>query len=273
MDGGPLGNGSGQGSRQPAQYAPDILHAIPRSESRTVLGLLGTLPFSGADLWTGYELSWLDPNGKPQVGVLRVRVPCETPALIESKSLKLYLNAMNQEPFATPTAVARVIGEDLSRVAGAEVAVSVLPLTTVAEQGLVALTGESIDALEVEMGTYEVASELLMTAEDRVDETLRSDLVRSVCPVTGQPDWASVMVRYRGPRIDAASLLRYLVSYRQHADFHETCVERMFRDIQDRCDTEALTVWALYTRRGGLDISPFRSDFEPVPEALRLARM
>jgi len=269
MAAGPLG----RDSRQPTQYAPEVLHAIPRADARTALGLLGALPFSGADLWTGYELSWLQPDGKPQVAVLHLGVPCESPALIESKSLKLYLNSLNQEAFAAPTAVSRVIAEDLARVAGAEVGVRIESVEACTAAGLVALPGERIDDLAVEVAGYEVDAALLAVGDEPVSETLRSDLLRSVCPVTGQPDWASVMIRYRGARIERTSLLRYLISYRQHADFHEACVERMFRDIQDRCETEALSVWALYTRRGGLDIAPFRSDFEAVPDAIRVGRM
>jgi 7-cyano-7-deazaguanine reductase len=269
MGKGPLG----RRSEQPQQYAPEVLHAIPRAEARTALGLKGPLPFSGADFWTGYELSWLEPNGSPQVGVLHLVVPCETPALIESKSLKLYLNSLNQEPFASREAVTRVISDDLSRCAGAAVSAEVVSVAACRSAGLDDLPGVSVDGVDAEIDRYEVDPDLLEIGDERADETLSSDLLRSLCPVTGQPDWASLVVRYSGPRISAASLLRYIVSFRQHQDFHEACVERIFRDIQERCETEALSVWALYTRRGGLDISPFRSDFEPVPEALRTARM
>jgi 7-cyano-7-deazaguanine reductase len=269
MGKGPLG----RHSQQPAQYAPEVLHGIPRADSRTALGLRGPLPFSGADLWTGYELSWLAPSGMPQVGVLRIEIPCETPALIESKSLKLYLNSLNQEPFASAEAVARVISDDLSECAGAQTGSAILTLADSRRAGLSELPGASIDDIDAEIESYEVDPDLLRIGEERAEETLRSDLLRSLCPVTGQPDWASLMVRYSGPRIEPASLLRYVVSFRQHQDFHEACVERIFRDVQEHCETETLSVWALYSRRGGLDISPFRSDFESVPEPLRVGRM
>jgi 7-cyano-7-deazaguanine reductase len=199
-------------------------------------------------------------------------VPADSPQLIESKSLKLYLNSLCMTPFASIDEITKVVAADLSHCAAATVGVTLTPLRD-APGVLHALPGHCIDTLDVECDARRVDSSLLELAGDRVvAETLHSHLLRSNCPVTGQPDLGSILVRYRGRAIDHGSLLRYLVSYRRHSGFHESCVERIFVDLQGRCRPQQLTVYARYNRRGGLDINPFRSDFEAGPENLRLWR-
>jgi 7-cyano-7-deazaguanine reductase len=239
----------------PTRYAPDLLFPIPRSAARAELGIGAALPSIGHDRWHAYELSWLDLRGKPQVGTATFTVPCTSPRLIESKSLKLYMNSLNAHRFDDAAAVLRNLAQDLSAVAGAEVTVmpGLPPIDADA-------TGQDIDAQDIAIDRYGPPdASLLRAGGDVVEETLSSRLLKSNCPVTGQPDWASVHLRYRGPRIDRAGLLRYLVSFRDHAEFHEQCVERIFSDVLARCAPQALAVEARYTRRGGLDINPWRA--------------
>jgi 7-cyano-7-deazaguanine reductase len=247
------------------RYDPGLLFAIERAPQRAALGLEGALPFSGADLWTAYELSWLDPRGKPEVAIARFSVPAGSPRIVESKSLKLYLNAFSQTPFDSSAAVERTLASDLGRAFGVVVAVEVIGPPAFPRLRLAEPAGESIDDLAIEVRDYSPRPDLLAAAGPVVEEALVSGLFKSNCPVTGQPDWGSVQVRYRGPRIDRAGLLRYLVSFRRHSGFHEHCVERIFVDLRARCRPEKLTVYARFTRRGGIDINPFRSDWEPPP--------
>ena len=248
------------------RYDPGLLFAIERAPQRAALGIGHALPFSGADLWTAYELSWLDARGKPEVAIARFRVPAGSPCIVESKSLKLYLNAFSQTPFDSAAAVKRTIAADLGRAFGVAVAVEVIGPRGFARLRLDELAGESIDDVAVEVRDYSPQPDLLAAVGPVVEEALVSQLFKSNCPVTGQPDWGAVQVGYRGPRIDRAGLLRYLVSFRQHAGFHEDCVERIFVDLRARCRTDKLTVYARFTRRGGIDINPFRSDWESAPE-------
>ena len=240
----------------PRHYDPSLLFPIPRAAARAELGLGAGLPFDGVDRWHAYELSWLDANGKPHVATATIAVPAASPNLVESKSLKLYLNSYNATRFDDAEAVRARIAADLARSAGADVRV---------EFGLPPFAADddaaSIDALEVAIDRYGPPDATLLAADGDapVEETLRSDLLKSNCPVTGQPDWAGVRIAYRGPRIDRAGLLRYLVSFRDHAEFHEQCVERIFVDVLARCRPRALSVEARYTRRGGLDINPWRA--------------
>ncbi|MFT4196891.1 MAG: NADPH-dependent 7-cyano-7-deazaguanine reductase QueF [Pseudoxanthomonas sp.] len=243
----------------PDHYDPGLLFPIPRAPARQALGLdADALPFAGHDRWQAWELAWLDARGKPQVDTASVYVPFDSPSLIESKSLKLYLNSLNGERFNSAAAVRERIALDLSVRAGAPVRVEagVAPLPVQADdQGCI-----DIDALDIDIDDYGPPnpSYLSTTAGAAVRETLHSALLKSNCPVTGQPDWASVRIRYAGPRIDRAGLLRYLVSFRDHAGFHEQCVERIFADLLARCAPKKLSVEARYTRRGGLDINPWR---------------
>jgi len=266
---GPLG----QQTVYASSYDPGLLFPIARANTRASLGLSeSALPFYGTDLWTGYEVSWLDERGKPIVAVAQFRLPCNSPNLIESKSFKLYLNSYNQSRFAGQEQVRAQMIQDLSAAAGADVSVQ-LESVADAQLPIVEAGGECIDALSVTIEHYHPAPALLVTGEEVVEERLHSHLLKSNCPVTGQPDWATVEIHYRGPKIEREGLLKYVVSFREHQDFHEHCVERMFVDLQARCQPEFLTVFARYTRRGGLDINPWRSSGQgTAPDFERLVR-
>ncbi|WP_323908956.1 NADPH-dependent 7-cyano-7-deazaguanine reductase QueF [Aeromonas caviae] len=263
----------GQQSAYISQYTPSLLQPVPRSLNRDDLGLRGELPFQGCDVWTLYELSWLNAKGKPVVAIGEVFVPATSPNLIESKSFKLYLNSFNQTRCDSLEAVQALLVQDLSGCAGAPVSVTLFTLDQAPHQ-IAQLPGECIDNLDIEVDGYEFDATLLQGAAGReiVEETLHSHLLKSNCLVTSQPDWGSVVIHYRGPRLDREKLLRYLISFRQHNEFHEQCIERIFTDLKHFCAPQQLTVHARYTRRGGLDINPFRSDWEPVPANLRLIR-
>jgi 7-cyano-7-deazaguanine reductase len=256
-------------------YDPGLLCPFPRQLKRDEIGLTGALPFRGFDIWNAFELSWLTPKGKPVVAMGEFRFPCSSPNLVESKSFKLYLNSFNQMRCNDFSAVGALLKEDLGRVAGAPVAVRLYDEKVFSGLQIVQLPGRCIDDLDLEISNYELDPGLLEGAVDTgqiVEETLYSHLLKSNCLVTNQPDWGSLLIRYRGAKIDEAPLLRYLVSFRQHNEFHEQCVERIFVDLQHYCRPERLTVYARYTRRGGLDINPFRSNFEQEIENMRLAR-
>ena len=264
FDGSPLG----KATAYPDRYDASLLFAVPRASQRAALGIEGNLPFSGCDVWNAYEITWLDLQGRPRLAIGEFRVRAESPTMVESKSLKLYLGSFAQEPLASAAALRERIATDLSRVCGDEVAVVLVPGATfeAAVPSRVASTrSESIDEADVTIEASHPDPALLAHAEAPIDESLCSSLFRSTCPVTGQPDYADVFIRYRGPRIDRAGLLRYLVSFRQHAAFHEACVERIFVDIANQCRPERLSVYARFLRRGGIDINPFRSNFELAP--------
>jgi 7-cyano-7-deazaguanine reductase len=265
----------GRGTAYPDRYDPDLLFPIARAAQREALGIGEPLPFHGVDVWNAYELSWLDARGKPEVALAEFRFPATTPNIVESKSLKLYLAGFNQERVAGAGAgaVRERIARDLSAAAGADVGVTLTTSSRFGGVELAELEGESIDGEPVEIETSGPPdASLLATARGEADETLVSDLLKSNCPVTGQPDWASIAIRYAGPRIDRAALLRYLVSFRNHAGFHEHCVERIYMDIRQRCAPRRLGVYARYTRRGGLDINPWRSSEPADPPNPRTAR-
>jgi len=263
----------GRATAYPEQYSPHLLYAIARTDSRAALGLGDELPFHGVDIWNAWELTWLDSGGLPQVGTAEIRVPASSPNIIESKSLKLYLNSFAMTRYASASDMAETIEQDLSEAAGTDVAVVLERPAETDGKAITQLPGNSIDAQDLSCDVYEVdAAVLSADTDDVVTEALNSHLLRSLCPVTSQPDNASVLVSYMGPRIDRAGLLRYIVSYRQHQDFHETCVERIFLDILERCKPEQLTVYARYQRRGSIDINPFRSNFETSPPNSRLWR-
>ena len=262
-------------------YDASLLFPISRQPKRVELGLHGTVPFFGADLWTAFELSWLTPRGKPQVAIAHVTVPCETPNIIESKSFKLYLNSFTNTAFASPDEVRDRIRADIGEAAwrGApaqsSVGVRILMPDQFDREPVHELDGLSLDRLDIECTQYTPAPELLTAAFDEkpVDEVLTSNLLKSNCLVTGQPDWGSVQIRYSGAQIDQGGLLRYLVSFRNHNEFHEQCVERIFMDVWQRCKPVKLAVYARYTRRGGLDINPFRTSHPmATPPNIRTAR-
>jgi 7-cyano-7-deazaguanine reductase len=261
------------------QYDAALLFPISRKPKRDEIGVGQTPIFIGADLWTAYELSWLGPRGKPQVALAHITVPAETPCIVESKSFKLYLNSFNNTVFDSMDAVRERIAADIGRAAwgkdDARVGVKLVAPELFDAQPIHELDGLNLDRLDVECTRYQPAPELLAARHDEqpVKETLVSNLLKSNCLVTGQPDWGSVQISYSGAPIDQAGLLQYIVSFRNHNEFHEQCVERMFMDIWQRCRPTKLTVYARYTRRGGLDINPWRSSHpQALPANVRGAR-
>ncbi|MBR7791552.1 NADPH-dependent 7-cyano-7-deazaguanine reductase QueF [Undibacterium sp. FT147W] len=246
-----------------AEYDPSLLFPIPRSGKREEIGVGNTLPFFGVDIWNAYEVSWLNLRGKPQVAIATVTVPADSPNIIESKSFKLYLNSFNQTKLAGSDGLISLLQADLSAAAGAPVHVQLTLSDNFGSLTMTELDGTLLDRLDIEVDSYTPAPELLRAnhAEAIVEETLISHLLKSNCLVTGQPDWGSVQIHYVGAQIDQESLLRYLIGFRNHNEFHEQCVERIFVDIMRHCKPQKLSVYARYTRRGGLDINPWRSNF------------
>lgn len=250
----------GQQSGYSSHYSPQLLEVFPRLDKRAELGLGSKLPFFGEDLWNAYEISWLNPQGKPMVAVGEFRFSCASPNLIESKSLKLYLNSFNQSIYSSIAQISQVLSNDLSAASGLPVSVILTEPKDFIDSLYPALPGKLIDGLHVNCTDYQPSASLLkINLNQMVTEILTSDLLKSNCLVTGQPDWGSVQITYTGPQIDHESLLQYIVSFREHNEFHEQCVERIFMDIQHQCVPRSLTVYARYTRRGGLDINPYRS--------------
>ena len=275
----PLGKASAYADR----YDASLLFPIARATKREELGLKAHAPspFFGADMWTAFELSWLNLRGKPQVALAHFTIPCESPNIIESKSFKLYLNSFNNSRFASLDAVKERLRADLSealwRGAGraATIGLKIVPPELFDREPIYELDGLSLDRLDVECTRFTPAPELLKVLPDEapVTEVLVSNLLKSNCLVTGQPDWGSVQISYTGAAIDQEGLLQYLVSFRNHNEFHEQCVERIFMDIWRRCRPLKLAVYARYTRRGGLDINPFRtSAAQALPQNTRTAR-
>ncbi|MGJ7580925.1 NADPH-dependent 7-cyano-7-deazaguanine reductase QueF [Variovorax sp. RHLX14] len=272
----------GRSSAYVDRYDASLLFPIARSIQRTAMGIdERSLPFFGADLWTAFELSWLNARGKPQVAIAHFTIPCETPNIIESKSFKLYLNSFNSSVFADVDAVRERLKVDLAEAVwrGSErsggIGVKLLAPEQFEREQVHELEGLDLDRLDIECTHYQPAPELLRSDATlpEITETLVSRLLKSNCLVTGQPDWGSVQIRYSGPPIDQAGLLAYIVSFRNHNEFHEPCAERMFRDILARCKPHKLSVYARYTRRGGLDINPFRtSSPQALPVNVRTAR-
>ena len=257
------------------QYDASLLFPIPRADKRAELGLLDAPPFFGADMWTLYELSWLNLRGKPQVALAQVTVPCESPNIVESKSLKLYLNSFNNSRFADAREVRERIRADVSAATGAGIGIKTIGPEMFDREPIHEMDGLSIDRLDVECLHFTPAPELLFAEFDEppVLETLTSSLLKSNCLVTGQPDWGSVQIAYSGPAINQEGLLQYLVSFRNHNEFHEQCAERIFMDIWTRCKPVKLSVYARYTRRGGVDINPFRCSYPmQLPPNVRTAR-
>lgn len=242
-------------------YMPSLLFPLPRLEKRNELGIcVKKLPFIGVDRWMGYELSWLDIKGKPQVFVVEFIFDCNSKYLIESKSFKLYLNSFNNSKFSSSQEVLACLKKDLTSACQYNVDVRILPEGSLYNTKIGSLSGKCLDLMDVECNDYIVNSELIkLDSQEMIHETLYSNLLKSNCLVTGQPDWGSVWIDYKGAKIDHASLLKYIISFRNHNEFHEQCVERIFIDIMKQAKPEQLSVYACYTRRGGLDINPFRS--------------
>jgi 7-cyano-7-deazaguanine reductase len=271
----------GKSASYPTDYAPEVLFPMPRATQRALIGVGEQPVFMGADLWTAYELSWLNPRGKPQVALARLVVPADSPNIVESKSLKLYLGSFANARLAGPEEVVARIRADLSTALWqgsgrtGTAGVQLVQPEVFAREGVQELEGLNLDRLDLECTHYQPAPELLTAQFDEppVTETLASQLLKSNCLVTGQPDWGSVQIRYSGPQIDQAGLLQYLVSFRNHNEFHEHCVERIFMDIWRQCRPSQLMVYARYTRRGGLDINPFRTSHpQNLPPSVRTAR-
>ena len=265
----------GQQTTYAAHYDPTLLKAVPRALNRDQLGISQTQPFSiGADIWTAFEISWLNLKGVPQVAIADVEIDYQSENLIESKSFKLYLNSFNQTKFNDMTEVEQIMCQDLSYCAKGVVKVRLHSLDFFHQQTLHTLQGDCIDQQDIEIRDYRFNPELLAgcTFNEHTEEYLVSHLLKSNCLITQQPDWGSLQIHYVGKRIDREKLLRYIVAFRQHNEFHEQCVERIFCDLIHFAQPEKLTVYARYTRRGGLDINPYRSNFEPIPVNLRLAR-
>ncbi|WNO06466.1 NADPH-dependent 7-cyano-7-deazaguanine reductase QueF [Rhodoferax mekongensis] len=271
----------GKSSAYVDQYDASLLFPIPRSGKRAEIGITGAAPFFGADMWTAFELSWLNTRGKPQVALVHFTIPAESPNIIESKSFKLYLNSFNNTQFADASDVLQRLRTDIAEAAWRggpvqSVGVRLIAADQFDREPVYELDGLNLDRLDVECTRYQPAPELLNTApaeEGVVSEVLVSNLLKSNCLVTGQPDWGSVQISYTGAQINQEGLLQYLISYRNHNEFHEQCVERIFMDIWSRCHPTKLTVYARYTRRGGLDINPFRTSHpQALPANTRTAR-
>ncbi len=266
-------NPLGEATTYPEQYSADLLYAIARIDARSRLGLDSGLPFHGMDIWNAWELTWLDHQGLPQVATAEIQVPAESVNIVESKSLKRYLGSFAMSRFESAADVTAALTRDLTACCGIEVYVALQGPSSPDSAAVARLPGANIDDAESSCEQFDVNPSLLSANPDElVAEDLHSHLLRSLCPVTGQPDIASVLISYRGPRVDRDSLLRYIVSYRQHQDFHEACIERMFIDIGEQCGAEQLSVYARYQRRGGIDINPFRSNFEAAAPNARLWR-
>ena len=265
----------GQQTTYAEKYDRTLLQPVPRRLNRDQLNITATQPFTiGADIWTAYEISWLNPKGVPQVAIADVSIDFRSENLIESKSFKLYLNSFNQTTFTDFADVQQTLQPDLQDCAQGEVNVRLNSLADYTAQPIVALSGDCIDAQDIEVRDYAFNAALLnhCTGEHLVEETLVSHLLKSNCLITQQPDWGSLQIHYVGKQINREQLLRYIISFRQHNEFHEQCVERIFCDLMQYAKPEKLTVYARYTRRGGLDINPYRSNFEPLPQNVRLAR-
>jgi len=268
----------GKATEYPAQYDPSLLFPIPRSENRLKLDIKPNqaLPFVGVDIWNAFELGWLNKKGKPQIALAEFQIPADSPNMIESKSFKLYLNSLNSARFEDEAEVRERLITDLSAVAGSKISTRINPTEAVAKKGMQEMSGVLMDRLDIEIDPSLSADPTLLEVNESfgpIEQCLVSHLLKSNCPVTGQPDWASVQIRYQGRPILEEGLLRYLIGFRQKGEFHEHCVETIFTDIKRQCKPEKLSVYARYTRRGGLDINPFRTDHNvPWPDNTRHAR-
>lgn len=251
------------------QYQPDLLFPVPRALNRQEIGLSEYLPFSGADYWNAYEMSWLDKLGKPCIATAEFIFPCDSENIIESKAFKLYLNSFNQTKFTDMAEVQITLQRDLSEATKSTVHVRLIGPDEFSKQKFAEFSGVNLDKLPISTDVYSVQPDFLISENDVVEETLFSHLLRSNCLITHQPDWGSAFIRYAGKKINHAGLLKYIISFRNHNEFHEHCIERMYVDILRRCKPDKLTVYGRYTRRGGLDINPFRSNFETIPINLR----
>lgn len=244
----------------PNKYSPELLFAIPRQDSRNSLGLSSEkLPFMGYDVWRAYELSWLNSKGKPVAAIGEFIIPCESSNIVESKSLKLYLNSMNQTRFSDMASVEQSITQDLNRIVNAKVNVRLKPVASHKELDVAKPPGICIDDIDIDVTCYQPSPHFLKPDRNEIiSETLHSELFKSNCPVTSQPDWGTVVINYRGSAIDHAGLLAYLISFRSHEGFHEDCTERIYLDLRERCAMQSLRISINFLRRGGIEINPVR---------------
>ena len=254
----------GKTTKYATEYSPELLYPIARQ--------IKQLPMQGYDIWNAFELAWLNKQGKPMVALGEFIIPAQSPNLIESKSFKLYLNSFNNTKFADFGEVVGLMQSDLSKAAGSEVAVKIMPVNDYSANQISKFTGVNLDNLDIQCDQYNPYPEYLFTEEQPITETVYSDLLKSNCPVTLQPDWGSVQISYTGQKINHEGLLKYIVSFRNHNEFHEQCIERIFTDIMNQCAPQKLIVYGRYTRRGGLDINPVRSTDDIKVENIRLCR-
>ena len=262
----------GQATEYSRKYNPTLLFPIARAAKRAEINVTAPLPFYGYDVWNAYELSWLNEKGKPQAAIGEIIFPCETPNIIESKSMKLYFNSLNNSHFSNLKNVTETIKNDLSKSAGKPIELDIQLIENTKAIRTEMFNGKCLDNLDISTNDYQVNPSLLNTENEPVKETLYSNYFNSICLATGQPDWASIKIQYCGNKINHESLLKYLISYRNHSEFHEQCIERAFIDIQEQCQPTALTIEARFTRRGGIDINPIRSTEKITPSNHRQIR-
>jgi 7-cyano-7-deazaguanine reductase len=270
-------NPLGQSVEYVNEYQPNLLFAIARSEKRLELNISDPLPFVGEDIWNAYELSWLNLNGVPRVATAEFRFSAESAYIVESKSFKLYLNSFNQTQFKDQQTVSDTIKRDLENACQAKVLVKIIPIDDQPIGWDEPISSKCVDDVDIKVDSYQYDPSLLVAPATQchsqvIEQNLCSHLLKSNCLITSQPDWASVYIRYKGVPISEAGLLAYIISFRNHNEFHEQCVERIFSDIMTYCKPEKLTVYARYTRRGGLDINPWRSNYETTMPNIRLVR-
>lgn len=254
------------------KYNPTLLFPIARAPKRAEINVTSPLPFYGCDIWNAYELSWLNEKGKPQVAIGELIVPCDTPNIVESKSVKLYFNSLNNTRFPDLETVTSTIREDLSKSAGKGIDIRVRLLNDVEDIRTESFSGICIDDLDIATDDYQVNPNLLSTENEEAEEILFSNYFKAICLATGQPDWASIRIQYRGNKLNREGLLKYLISYRNHSEFHEQCIERVYMDILKHCQPNHLTIEARFTRRGGIDINPIRSTEKITPTNRRQIR-
>ena len=264
----------GQDTQYPEQYDPTLLFPIARAETRQGSPAEKTPAWIGGDIWTAFEVSWLDSKGKPIVAIASFEFPQTNHYLIESKSFKLYLNSFNQSEFDRVDEVATHFKQDLSKASGGTVNVEIKLSHEWNDCQVINIPGASVDELDVDIDTYEPNAALLQLKDGAGNDAeqvniLYSNLLKSKCPVTNQPDWGTVIIAYKGKTIDPAAFLKYIVSYRLHNGFHELCVEEIYCDLLTQCAPDKLFVMARYTRRGGLDINPWRASDEEIIESVK----
>lgn len=264
----------GKESSYTEKYDNNLLVGIPRTIARDEINLNQSLPFSGFDIWNCYEVSWLNHKGKPCVRMIQFIVPSESEFILESKSVKLYLNSLNGTKFQNDIEVKDLITKDFNHITKSQIAINIYKLNELHNQSLQLFEGKNIDDLDIEVSDYSVNKELLKLSDEEliIKETICSDLLKSNCLITNQPDWGSVQIKYSGKKIEHESLLQYIISFRGHNEFHEQCVEHMFKDIMEKCAPNELTIHAKYTRRGGIDINPYRTNLDLVDATIDESR-